>query len=63
MYFVIWLPPFEGAVQLTAADPLPATAVTSVGAAGAVALVGVIALDGSEAGPAPTASVAVTVNV
>jgi hypothetical protein len=32
---VIALPPFEGAVQLTVAPPLPATALTPVGAAGA----------------------------
>ena len=63
MYLVIWLPPLGGAVQLTVAEPLPATAVTSVGADGAVVLVGMTAFDGSEAGPGPAASDAVTVKV
>jgi hypothetical protein len=38
VYRVIWLPPSAGAVQDTVADPLPASAVTPVGAAGAVAV-------------------------
>jgi hypothetical protein len=59
---VIGLPPVPvGAVQLTLADPLPAVAVTPVGAPGR--LLGVTALDGAEAGPAPLAFVADTVNV
>ena len=57
------LPPLPGAVQLTPALPLPAVAVTPVGAAGAVGDVGVTAFDWVDAGPVPTALVAVTVNV
>jgi hypothetical protein len=57
------LPPLEGAVQVTVADPLPAVAVTPVGAAGTVGATGVTAFDGAEAEPVPTAFVAVTVNV
>ena len=58
------LPPLlDGAVQLTVADPLPAVAVTPVGAPGAVGALGVTALDGAEAGPVPMALVAVTVKV
>ena len=58
------LPPLlDGAVQLTVADPLPAVAVTPVGAPGAVGVFGVTALDGAEAGPVPLALVAVTVKV
>ena len=57
------LPPFAGAVQVTWAEPLPAVALTPVGAAGAVGAVGVTALDAADAGPVPTALVAVTVNV
>jgi hypothetical protein len=52
-----------GAVHETVAAALPAVAVTPVGAAGAVGAVGVTALDGLEAGPVPTALVAVTVKV
>ena len=52
-----------GAVQLTVADALPAVAVTPVGAPGADGALGVTALDGAEAGPAPFALVADTVNV
>jgi hypothetical protein len=63
VYLVIVLPPLPGAVQLTVADPLPPLAVTPVGAAGAVALVGVTALDADDAGPVPFAFVADTVNV
>jgi hypothetical protein len=59
---VIALPPFEaGAVKLTVAWALPATAVTPVGAPGTVA--GVTLLDTADAGPVPIALVAVTVNV
>ena len=60
---MIALPPFAGAVQLTCADALPEVAVTAVGAAGAVGAVGVIAFEAAEAGPVPTALVAVTVKV
>ena len=58
-------PPSDaGADQLTAACPSPARAVTAVGAPGAVAaLTGTTALEAAEAGPVPTAFVAVTVNV
>jgi len=56
------LPPFEaGGVKLTDALALPGCAVTPVGAPGFVA--GVTLLEGLEAGPVPTALVAVTVNV
>jgi hypothetical protein len=58
---VIALPPFGGGVHDTVAWALPPVAVTPVGAAGTLA--GVTALDGAEAGPAPTAFVATTVNV
>jgi hypothetical protein len=62
VYPVIVLPPFEaGAVKLTVAWALPATAVTPVGAPGTVA--GVTLFDGLDAGPVPTALVAFTVNV
>ena len=57
------LPPLPGAVQDTVAEPLPAVAVTPVGAPGAVGAAGVTAFDAAEAGPVPTALVAVTVNV
>ncbi len=58
------LPPLEaGAVQLTVACPLPGVAVTAVGAPGTVELLGVTLFDGADAGPVPTAFVAVTVNV
>jgi hypothetical protein len=60
---VIALPPFDGAVQLTLAEPLPAVEATFVGAAGAVGdtgAVGVTELDGLELGLVPTAFVAVT---
>ena len=60
---MIALPPFDGAVQLTCADALPAVAVTPVGAAGAVGAPGVTAFDAAEAGPVPMALVAVTVKV
>ena len=56
------LPPLEaGAVKLTVAWPLPAVAVTTVGAPGVVA--GVTLLDGLEAGPVPVELAAVTVKV
>jgi len=62
VYVLIVLPPvLVGAVQLTVADPLPAVAVTPVGAPGR--LFGVTALDGAEAEPVPLALVADTVNV
>ena len=62
---MIGLPPsLAGAVQLTVAAPSPATAVTFVGTPGAVAgAAGVTAFEGDDAGPGPTAFVAVTVNV
>src|SRR5262245_1269934 len=56
------LPPLDdGAVQVTAACPLPATALTPVGAPGGRA--GTPGLDPADAVPVPTAFVAVTVNV
>jgi hypothetical protein len=59
---VIALPPFEaGAVHETLACDVPPVAVTLVGAPGTVA--GVTALDGADAGPAPAAFAATTVNV
>jgi hypothetical protein len=62
---VIALPPLlAGAVQLTVAIVLPATALTPVGEPGTVVTaVGVTAADAAEAGPVPTALVAVTVKV
>ena len=64
VYLVMVLPPLlDGAVQFTVADPLPAVAVTPVGAPGAVGALGVTALDGDEAGPSPFALVADTVKV
>jgi hypothetical protein len=59
------LPPLDvGAVQLTLAEALPAAAVTAVGEPGAVvAAWGVTELDAVDAGPVPTAFVAVTVKV
>ena len=57
------LPPLPGAVQLTLAVPLPAVAVTPVGAPGAVGAAGVTALDALDAGPVPIKLVAVTVKV
>jgi hypothetical protein len=56
------LPPSEdGAVQLTAAWPSPAIALTPVGAPGTAA--GVTEFDGPEAGLSPIAFVATTVKV
>jgi hypothetical protein len=54
-------PLLDGAVHETVTCALPATPVTPVGAPGMVA--GVTALDGDDAGPVPTALVAVTVKV
>jgi hypothetical protein len=56
-------PVFDGAVQLTAADALPAVAATPVGAPGTDGPVGVTAFDDEDAGPVPLAFVAVTVKV
>ena len=62
VYEVIALPPFEaGGVHDTVADASPAVAVTAVGAPGTVA--GVTLFDARDAGPVPTALVAVTVKV
>ena len=59
---MIALPPLDDdAVQLTDAWLLPATALDSVGALGAVA--GVTALEADDAGPAPAALVATTLKV
>jgi hypothetical protein len=62
---VIGLPPSDdGATHDTVACPSPGTAVTAVGAPGAVAAAsGVTAVEGDDAGPGPTPLVAVTVNV
>jgi hypothetical protein len=60
---VIALPPFDGAVQLTDADPSPAVAVTPVGAPGAVGAAGVTGLEAADSALVPTALVADTVNV
>jgi hypothetical protein len=56
------LPPLDsGAVQETRAEALAGVATTPVGGSGTVA--GVTGDDGVEAGPVPTAFVAVTVKV
>ncbi len=60
---MIALPPLFGAVQVTTADPLPPFADTPDGTPGTVGGLGVTALDGDEAGPAPLAFVADTVKV
>jgi hypothetical protein len=60
---LIALPPLEGAVQVTVAAALLAVAATPVGADGGVGAAGVTVLDDAEAGPVPTALVAVTVKV
>jgi hypothetical protein len=60
VYPVIGLPPLEGAVHETATEPSPGVADTPVGTPGAVSPVGVTDPDGAEAGPDPTALVAVT---
>jgi hypothetical protein len=60
-YLLIGLPPFEaGAVHASVTRPSPGVAVRPVGAPGTVAGV---ALAGADAGPVPTALVAVTVKV
>jgi len=61
---VIGLPPFDaGALQLSATCPLPAVAVRPVGEPGTPGGVAGVADAGVDAGPVPTAFVAVTVNV
>jgi hypothetical protein len=60
---VIGEPLAAGAVQLTVACPSPAVAVTLVGGEGALGPDGLTGLDGSLAGPGPTALVATTVKV
>ena len=62
VYWVMVLPPLPGAVQVTVAEALPAVALTFVGFPGMV-FAGVTAFDEAEAGPVPTALVAVTLNV
>ena len=52
-----------GAVQDTAADALPAVAVTAVGAFGTGVALGVTAAEGADAAEVPAGLVAVTVNV
>ncbi len=59
---MIGLPFVAAAVKVTEAEPFPGVAVPMVGAPGAVAS-GVAELEGVEAGPVPTALVAVTVKV
>jgi hypothetical protein len=54
-------PSDDGAVQLTVACASPPIAETPVGAPGTAAVVA--ALEAADAGPLPTALVAVTVNV
>lgn len=62
VYMVIALPPLDGgAVHVTVACVSPGTALTAVGAPGAVA--GVTAGEGKDAGPVPTVLAAVTVKV
>jgi hypothetical protein len=53
----------EGAVKLTVAWVLPATAVTLVGAPGTVGAAGVTAVEADEATELPSAFVATTVKV
>jgi hypothetical protein len=61
---VIAEPPVAGALNVTVACALPAVAVTPVGAPGAVTgASGVTLFEGADAGPVPTAFVAVTVKV
>ena len=60
-YDVIALPPFGGAAQVTTADRCPRMADTRTGAPGDVA--GTTRAVAAEAGPAPNALLAVTVNV
>jgi hypothetical protein len=52
-----------GALQATSAWLLAGSAVTCCGAPGAVAPIGVTALDGEDAGPDPAEFAAATVNV
>lgn len=61
VYWVIVLPPFDGAVQETVSESTPAVAVGAAGVAGTV--VAVIEADAEEDGDVPYAFVAVTVNV
>jgi hypothetical protein len=62
LYEVIAPPPVAaGAVQVTVTCPLPAVAVTPVGAPGGAD--GVTAVDAADAGPVPVELAAVTVNV
>ena len=64
VYVLIVDPPLEtGAVQLTVAAALPAVTTLIAGAPGTVTAAGITALDGAEAGPAPTAFVAETMKV
>ena len=60
---MIGLPLFAGALQVSVALALPGVAAAAVGAAGAVGAEGVTGFDAADAGPVPTALVAVTVNV
>ena len=57
------LPGLAGGVNETVAEPMPAEAVTPVGASGGMAAVGVVGFEGVLAGPVPVEFVAVTVNV
>ena len=61
VYDVIGMQPDAGAVKLTVAWALPASAVTFVGAPGTVA--GVTLLERPENGPDPIALVALTLNL
>ena len=65
VYETMGLPPLEaGGVKMTIACAFPAIAATPVGAPGTVITsTGVTPLDGLEAGPIPTALVALTVKV
>jgi hypothetical protein len=60
---VIGLPPFDGAVHDTVALPLPASAVTTVGAPGEAWAWGVTGFEGVDGALVPTLLVALTVNV
>ena len=62
MYPVMALPPVTvGAVKLTEAVALPATALTATGGPGTV--LGVTVLEGAEGAPVPALLVAVTVKL
>jgi hypothetical protein len=66
VYWVIALPPLEGAIQLTVACLSPATADTEVGAPGTVPLTvatGVTGDEGVDVALLPMALLATTVNV